>query len=354
MNIYPFMKDERYVEIVKKLTKAYKHAVNQRKMHVVKEKIKKDSTNSYKELLKELNDFHTQKKAEIEAEQHRIRRAYKNKKKEYIDPQEEQLRRQDFETELMIMNDGELKNVLKDKDKSFTDFEINRMMIEFKNRGMNSEANELSVLKYARKKEYESDPNYEILEQEKSLMTLIRNKGDETSIYLPSSEGRPKIFMIREIEYITTENPHRKMSNFTDKIGLLEKSCSTLEQNIQSTKEWEARYNKQVEQEKQDYVDYMESINKPIKQFKFEDDDVRAVRDSQFHDIEVEFGYLKERYHDNSNYMYSAGNPDYDIHKHLNYLRDKHQQRLNKDTDLLVAIRNKLEQATNEATQDDE
>lgn len=352
--LYPFMRDARYVEIVKKFTKAYKHAVEQHKWQVIDKKRKEDANAAMKDLRGELNKFYITKKKEIQAEKKRIESAYKNKRQDYTNPQEEMLRRQDFEMKIMSADDSVLRNMIKDPDEDLTKFEIDRLHVEFKQRGLKEEEPQVKVLKELKGfgREHKDDPNYQLLDQEDEFMLLIDPNGRGASVYVPVAEGRSKMIQVKDIGRVASS----KNSLNSNDLKMLESGTAILTHNIQSQKDWLKQFQKHQTEVINEYIDYREKKGDPIKPKKYDDDDLRAVRGSTEHDVEVEFKYLKERYHEPDHPIYSPGNPDYDISKHLAYLRSKHAAHLKTNPDLANAINLKIaeQEATSEETESQE
>lgn len=332
MKIYPFMKDERYIAIVKEYAKALNRTHEQVKNEVVAERVKSDSREAQRKIGEQLEKFYNQKKQEYDSEKAKIERVYKNQKKTYENPNEEMLKRQDFDTMVSLASEQQLEEMLNDEDQNFTEYEFNRMQLEFRNRGM-SEV-KFTVIRSQKNigKEYLSDPNYQKLESEEQWLYLIRLNGNGTLLSFPDGDQTTS-YSIAEIERATS-----KHFNPIEKLTTIEKGIKAMEENIQSYRAWTASLTPTLEKEVDEYVTDSFKQGKEIKLREYKDVDARAIAGTKDYDLQHEFRYLKERYHEADNYMYSLANPDYDIRKHLDYMRNKHQQAMDKNNELKKAI----------------
>ncbi|MGE7365193.1 hypothetical protein ACQKKE_00940 [Desemzia incerta] len=320
MKMTPFMKDERYVKIVKEYLEAMETIKKQKKRDVKSERINEDVKAASSKLLSQLNSYYIEKKSEVQTEKKRIETSYKNNKKTYEDPLTEQLNRQDFEMEVKVMKDPELQDLLTKSGRDLSTYEVNRVHAELKNRGLN----ETPALVYKRNskigKEYENDANYQKLAQEDEYLMLISPRGNATSIYFPTESGL-------SMETITSleRAKHNKIYQIEDTIKKVNFGLKAMESNIQSQNDWLRSISGTIEKEKEEYAAEMEKKGKKVN-YEYQDDDPRVNRGNPEFDIVSQFKYLKERYHEPDNFMYSIANPDYDTQKHLNYMLAKHEK----------------------------
>ncbi len=332
MNIYPFMRDERYIAIAKEYLEAMKKANQQRKNEVKPDRIKADATNAQQQLQKKLEQFYRDKVREYTKEKEKIEHTYKNQKNNYSNPSEEILRRQDFDAKVSVASDRELEGILSTRVSDLSEYEFNRLQLEYKKRELNE--TQFNVYRTVNNvgKEHQNDPNYQQIDQEEQWLHLIRPQGISTNLWFPNEDGR-LVLSLNEIE--------KAGSNLFQERKITEAAngLNVMSSNVQSYKEWTSTLRPTLENEVNEFVTEGFKQGKKFNVKQYDDADPRAIEGAKEYAIEHEYKYLKERYNEPNNYMYSLDNPDFDIVKHLAFLRNKHQQSLASNPELEQAIK---------------
>ena len=136
--MYEFMKDTRYKDIVKKYVEAMEKKQKQRSNDIKDERILGDASNALNEIAMEYEEFYNKRLNEVETGMETIEKSYKETGKQYDNPQEEILRRQDFEIEIAVASDYELEDIAKDTNRELSKYEFNKLLLEFKERDLQS------------------------------------------------------------------------------------------------------------------------------------------------------------------------------------------------------------------------
>src|SRR5699024_4931854 len=129
--------------------------------------------------------------------------------------------------------------------------------------------------------------------------------------------------------------------------GLLEElkqAYMKLENHARSASVYRSRLNPVLENEMEQYADKLVETGEYKNRKQYADDDLRAIEGSSEYDVTHKFKYLKERYHDPSNKLYSLENPNYSIHDHYEYLKKQHE----KDLQAKPEIKKQIEEVLSE------
>lgn len=343
--LYPFMKDQNYIEIVKEYRDALLHLEKQYKYKTENTTVKESAKKKFKEILAQLEKFHADKKKYYNDREKTIKNSYKNHEPNYSNPEAEILKRQDFDLKLSIASDDDLLDMVEDTDLKLNEYRMNRLIKEFKDR--NIQSMELSKRKLDEKinKKHEADPNYQKLEEEANCLWTIQPRGNDTTLLLPLEQDN-----VHSLNRLTSFPRPERLRN---DIRALNKGIEIMEQQVMSTQEWQTRLIEPISEDIKKYIDDEVGKGRDFKVKEYDDLDLRAIRGSNTFDVVHEYKYLKERYHEPDNYLYSFDNPDYSVYEHIEFLRGKHQQYLKENPDFAEQIRKKLEQqeAAKEDTQ---
>lgn len=333
MKIYEFMKDKRYINIVNEFIKGYERTAKQRDREVKHERIQSDVREFKVDILSKMKEYHSTRESEIQAKLSQIEKDYTQQSK-YDNPQEEVLRRQDFDMKLQMSSNHELVDLM---EEDLNEYEYNKLYLTMKERDM-SEASQVKVNKSRSfQSEHVNDPNYQALHNELQYLRLIKPSANSVMFYLPESEEYALSVPLNRLDEIAS------LSKFkTDRTELkqLQQAYDVLKQyesfTIQSEKELQKTHiNNKVEHYKKHGLP---------KQYEYDNADKRAIKGTDEYEVEHEFKYLKERYHDNDNYTYNIDNPNYSITDHIEYLRVRHQQELKHNKELASKINDVLKE----------
>lgn len=329
--MYEFMKDARYKDIVKKYVDAMEKKQKQQNNEIKDERILEDASNALNEIAIEYEEFYNKRLNEVEKGMETIERSYKETGKQYDNPQAEILRRQDFEAELAVASDSELEDIAKDTNRELSKYEFNKLLLEFKERDLQS--HDLLSKKHNNKKVHEEDPKYQQLKTEYVEMMYYKPKRQAKDNWLPfpnlEEDGRPQLKSMAELLKPKTE------------AGLLEElkqAYMKLESHARSASVYRSRLNPVLENEMEQYADKLVETGEYKNRKQYADDDLRAIEGSSEYDVTDKFKYLKERYHDPSNAIYSIDNPNYSVHDHYEYLKKQHEKDLQAKPELKKQI----------------
>ena len=332
--MYDYMKDARYKAIVKEYVEAMEHKEKQLKRDVKPERIKKEADEALKSISEKMKEFHETRLKEIEENKRAIVKAYKQRGKQYEDPQAEILKRQDFDTEIAVATDMELEDIARDTDRELSKYELNKLQLEFKERDIRSI--ELIRQRMDTKQAHETDPNYQRLDTEEIQLMHFKPKmrASDNWILLPNTEEgeRPKFNSLGELA--------KPMINID--MEELRTGYKKLERNISSEGAYKASFNPVIKSEAESYADELIKTGRTDKLKQYADDDLRAIEGSSQYDVTHKFKYLKERYHDPSNEIYSIENPNYSVHDHYEYLKKQHEKDLQAKPELQKQIKEVL------------
>src|SRR5699024_7735369 len=123
--------------------------------------------------------------------------------------------------------------------------------------------------------------------------------------------------------------------------GLLEElkqAYMKLENHARSASGYKSRINPVPESEIEQDADKLVEKGEDNNRKEYADDDLRAIEGSREYDVTHKFKYLKERYHDPSNKLYSLDNPNYSVHDHYEYLKKQHEKDLQAKPELKKQI----------------
>ena len=145
--------------------------------------------------------------------------------------------------------------------------------------------------------------------------------------------GRPQLKSMAELIKPKTE------------AGLLEElkqAYMKLENNARSASVYRSRLNPVLENEMEQYAEKLVETGEYKNRKQYTDDDLRTIEGSSEYDVIDKFKYLKERYHDPSNAIYSIDNPNYSVHDHYEYLKKQHEKDLQAKPELQKQIKEAL------------
>lgn len=335
---YTFTKDERYKNIVEKYVNAMERKENQLKADVRTERIRKEAEEKMKEITEDLKKYYDDRMSEISKGKKEIVKSYKERGREYKNPQAEILRRQDFEMELAVADDHELKEIAGDMDRKLSRYEINKLQLEFRERNLSSA--DLTRQRIDVKEAHETDPNYQALASEEIEMFHLKPKvrAADNWILTPSKEEseRPTFSPLGAlVKY--ERNPQQ--------IKELKSGFEELKKEIKSNATRSASFNPAAISEAEDIAEQLIDSGKAKNLKEYQDDDLRAIKGSKDYTLEDEYRYLKERYADPTNKMYTWENPNYSVEMHIKYLREQHKKNLSNTPELKTKIENALKQS---------
>ena len=335
MGVYEFMKDAEYKAILKEYVEALEKREKQVKADVQPKRIKDDTDKAVRSVTEKIRNFYNKRMADIQKKKHEIEQSYKKTGMQYDNPQAELLKRQDFEAEIAVATNDELKNIVNDPERDFSKYELNKLQIEFKERNLTG--GDITLKQRQVKNEYATDPNYQrLLEEEGKLyLTKPRIPVTDTWVLYPNMNGgeRPEMKSLKEL---TSNRPIVRVDE-------LKQAYTELERHISDNDSYKASFKPILASEVKQQADELIKTGEYKNMKKYTDIDLRAVQGSSEYAVENEFKYLKERYHDPSNKFYTFENPDYSIHDHFEYLRQKHQQHLKVNPALQKEIEEKLQ-----------
>lgn len=330
------MKDAEYKAIVKEYVEAMTKKKKQIDRDVKPERIQQDADKAVKNLAEKITNFYNKRMADIQKQKKAIEKSYKKAGQQYDNPQAEILRRQDFEAELAVASDSELEAIANDTDRELSKYELNKLQLEFKERDLTSHA--IMRRRLDVKNEYEADPNYQRLieEEQKLYLTKPRTPVTDTWILYPSTEEgeRPRMKSLKEL---TANRPLVSIEE-------LQEGYKELERHVSHHNRYMASFNPVVKDEAEQYADKLLETGEHKNMKQYADDDLRAIEGSSQYDVTHKFKYLKERYHDPSNAIYSIDNPNYSVHDHYEYLKKQHE----KDLQAKPELKKRIEEALSE------
>lgn len=338
--LYPFMKNKEYIEIVKIYRDALYRIEEQYKYQTEKSVVRNEAKKKRDEINDRLNTFYNAENAYYEQREKDITNAYKNKQPEYSNPQAEILKRQDFDLKVSIADDNQLADMAKDTEYKLSEYQLNRLTKEFKERELDLTPMRVRNHDELVGLEHRADPNYKKLAKERSYLMAIMPRGNDTTLSLPL-EDKPML-NLRDLDNLPDSQ------KLKENIAYLNKSIEIMQHNVMTTRETELELSKPIRKDIEKRIDN-EIAQGTLKEYT--DTDLRAIEGTPDYTVTDEFKYLKERYHKPNNYLYSYDNPSYDIMEHIEFLREQHQQNLQSNPQLAEQIQNKLDEAKQEETE---
>lgn len=332
--IYDYMKDAEYKAIVKEYVEAMTKKKKQIDRDVKPERIQQDADKAVKSLSEKITNFYNKRMADVQKQKKAIEKSYKKAGQQYDNPQAEILRRQDFEAELAVASDSELEAIANDTDRELSKYELNKLQLEFKERDLTSHT--MIRRRLDTKSEYETDPNYQRLVEEENKLYLTKPKAPITDTYVmyPSTEEgkRPQMQTLKDL---TRTRPLASLEE-------LQEGYNELERHVSHHNKYMASFNPVFKDEAERYADKLIETGEYKNRKQYADDDLRAIEGSSQYDVTHKFKYLKERYHDPSNAIYSLDNPNYSVHDHYEYLKKQHEKDLQAKPELQKQIKEAL------------
>ena len=179
-----FLKDPRYKAITQDFIELIQQKAAMKENHTdinyMSEQIEKGKA----AIRRSQENFLQRRREEIEKRAEEIETAYKNHKERYEDPEQELLKRQDFEMKVALMDAYEASELIRDKQVTLTPYELRYLANRFKN-NTNIVATVKTMLKG--ETDVERDPEYKELKTEFQELSLLLN--DAIYFVEETSEG---------------------------------------------------------------------------------------------------------------------------------------------------------------------
>lgn len=175
-----FLLDQRYHDILKKFKKASSQLKQLKELKIDHNEYQRIDNDLSNKLRQEVQDFVKVRRAEITEEMAKLEREAKtlSELKQFTDPTQEVLRRQNLEAKLMIMSNTEFSEYLKNSNHS-TDYELSLLKKEADKRGYSSQ---FEAYKGRAQSEHERSPKYQELAEAGGMLSLI-DKADTLQLF---------------------------------------------------------------------------------------------------------------------------------------------------------------------------
>lgn len=267
----------------------------------------KEMTEAHEQLTAKFEAFRQSKISEYSQQMATIEVRHKNAKGVYKDPQMEMLRRQDFDLEFETWDINDAIHYLRDEIKTFSRYELAKIRNTF--RGDSRIETLLAQRQEDAELAFALDPEYKKLNEMVSILTMTRSVG-LSIVYLPADNEDGF-----EVLDLTLDNIDKNLTVITSEHNRISELLSKVPNEQKG--DWE-QLKGLVEVDKQ-------------KKMAFEEFDERIFRGAETFDPTVRFQYLKERFDDTSNDVWTLDNPSYDVLAHSRFLERQHDLKLAND-----------------------
>lgn len=326
---FNFMTRPGYKKVIADYQNGVKSIINKNKMSVKDEVINEEVKEIISNTHSSMQQFVKSEKERINKDMATLRSSYKRSKSVYSNPQEEILRRQDFDLELNTMSDNDIVNFLSDPERTPTEYELRKIASHDK---LSSET-QVRVTRRLNeiKRPYEQDESYQQLSKSLQEIELIdKPLAKDLMMYFPKGDNQVSNVYLSSLNMI--QNKPYELGKEFDKIGEALDFLSEVE-----TREIPVKERTQLS-------NVVEKENK----LKYDDFDPRVIRGTKEFDIRDRFNYLKERYNDKTSDRFDIMKDDYNIEEHLNYLEQQHDKRMASDS----AFKEQYKAASNKETEE--
>ncbi|HEM6117143.1 TPA: hypothetical protein U2C09_001769 [Streptococcus suis] len=312
MKLY-FLGNKNYQSILNDYHKAMKTILTLREYDTKEDRIQAEKEQKQQELFEATISFVNSESQKLRETIHEIKKRYANTNSIYKDPQSEILKRQDFDLEIGMMSELQIKDFLRDSDRQFSSYELNRIGSQFKE---NVEVlNLVKSLKNNIVPNYQKDSDFQEATSKLNQLSLIDKKTPrELLLYIPADNHNDfSTVNLNGIDLNGTfddiDSLKNRMNNFGEVIKHLPKADNS----------WKADLSKH----------YSEKTAKSEKQYQ--DFDERIFKNSKNYDIFDRFKYLKERFDNSETDLFDPTREDYSIVSHMSYLEKQHDKKLATD-----------------------
>lgn len=311
---FNFMTRPGYKKIISDYQNGVKSIMSKNNMDVKEEVINEEVKEIINETYSNMQQFVKSERERINKEMSTLRSSYKSSKSVYSNPQEEILRRQDFDLELNSMSDSDIVTFLDDSERTPTEYELRKIATHDK---LSSETQarvtrELNNLK----RPYEQDGKYQELSKALQQIELIdKPTAKDLMLYFPKGDNQVSNCYPSSLSMI--QNKPDELNKEFNKVGEALGALSKIE----------AREMPATEQSR------LSSVIEKENKRQYDDFDLRAIKGTDEYTIEDRFRYLKERYNDETTDRFDVLKDDYNIVEHLNYLEQQHDKRMTSDSE---------------------
>ncbi|MFC0233931.1 hypothetical protein ACFFIF_08015 [Vagococcus entomophilus] len=326
---FNFMTRPGYKKVIQDYQNGVKSIISKNKMSVKDEVIDEEVKEIINNTHSSMQQFVKSERKRINKDMATLRSSYKRSKSVYSNPQEEILRRQDFDLELYTMSDNDIERFLSDKERTPSEYELRKIASR---NNLSSEiqvrvTKKLNILK----RPYEQDGHYQELSKALQEIELIdKPLSRDLMMYFPKGDNQVSNVSLRSLNLI--QNKPHELGKEAERVNEALNFLSEVETGEIPVKE----------------RTQLSSVVEKENKLKYDDFDLRAIRGTKEFDIRDRFTYLKERYNDKSSDRFDIMKDDYNIEEHLNYLEQQHDKRMANDS----AFKEQYEAASNKETEE--
>lgn len=312
MKLY-FLGNKNYQSILNDYHKAMKTILTLREYDTKEDRIQAEKEQKQQELFEATRSFVNSESQKLRETIHEIKKRYANTNSIYKDPQSEILKRQDFDLEIGMMSELQIKDFLRDSDRQFSSYELNKIGNQFK-----ESVEVVSLVKFLKGNivpDYQKDTAFQEANSKLNQLSLIDKKTlRELMLYIPADNHNDFATVnLNGIDlngaFDSIENLKSRMNNFDEALKHLPKVENS----------WEADLSKH----------YREQTAKNEKEYQ--DFDERIFKTSKSYDIFDRFKYLKERFDNSETDLFNPEREDYSVVSHMSYLEKQHDKKLATD-----------------------
>lgn len=328
---FNFMTRPEYKKIIADYQNGLKSIISKNKMSVKEVVINEEVNELIKNTHLSMQQFVKSEKELLNNEMTSIRESYKRSKSVYSNPQEEILRRQDFDLELSAMRDDDVMAFLSDKERTPSEYELRKIasLDKFSSETQARVTSHLNLLK----RPYEQDSRYQKLNASLVQLEIIDKQSVRSLLlYFPSGDNQTSNISLTSLN--TMQNNLYELGKEFDRVNEALNSLSEVE--IRETPKKERTQ--------------LSSITEKTKQREYDNFDSRAIKGSSDYDITHRFKYLRERYDDKTSDRFDIMKDDYDVEAHYKYLEEQHDKRMKYDSE----FKEQYETAAKEATESED
>ncbi|WP_430598333.1 hypothetical protein [Enterococcus sp. AZ177] len=312
---FSFMYQPEYKKIIKELADGLEQVKILHRFDSKEERIRDTANLMAEATFVKLQSFVETEKKRLNSQMEKIKSSYKKTRNKYENPQEEILRRQDFDMSLSNLGELQVKAMLQEKDREFTEYELKKIMShKWNDSSIKSRAKAILTTV---KEPYTNDVAYQEAVSELAQLQLIDKP-------LPAST----------LLYVPSDNNSGYTTLGLSRVGrAAELKADTIELQAdlnEAVKEMDGLVRTQTSSQA---MDQLQDVHKQQKNesYTYTDFDSRVIPNSPDYDITHRFKYLRERYNDNTNDRFNATRGDYDIMLHLKWLEAQHDKKMKSD-----------------------